>query len=123
MKSRLVLLLVLVCAVLTVNVSADTFEIPNSEISVQVDGSLDESEWADAGHVQFKAVNEEVIDVKVKYDVGDGALIFGVGCGIITCVIRIWGSYPEGVSFSILFMNSNLIKSNFKHGFIKKKFH
>ena len=78
MKSRLVLLLVLVCAVLTVNVSADTFEIPNSEISVQVDGSLDESEWADAGHVQFKAVNEEAIDVKVKYDVGDGALFFGV---------------------------------------------
>lgn len=35
-----------------------------------------------------------------------GALIFGAGCGIITCAIRIWGSYPEGVSFSILFMNS-----------------
>lgn len=35
-----------------------------------------------------------------------GALLFGVGCGIITSVIRIWGGYPEGVSFSILFMNA-----------------
>jgi len=36
----------------------------------------------------------------------NGALIFGTGCGIITSVIRIWGGYPEGVSFSILFMNA-----------------
>lgn len=36
----------------------------------------------------------------------NGALIFGCGCGIITSVIRIWGGYPEGVSFSILFMNA-----------------
>lgn len=34
-----------------------------------------------------------------------GKIIFGVGCGIITCVIRFWGSFPEGVSFSILLMN------------------
>jgi electron transport complex protein RnfD len=36
----------------------------------------------------------------------NGALIFGCGCGVITSVIRIWGGYPEGVSFSILFMNA-----------------
>ena len=60
MKSRLVLLLVLICAMLAVNVSADTFEVPTSEISVQVDGSLDEFEWADAGHVLFKAVLPQV---------------------------------------------------------------
>ncbi len=78
MKSRLVLLLVLICAMLAVNVSADTFEIPTSEISVQVDGSLDEFEWADAGHVLFKAINGEAIDVMVKYDVIEGALFFGV---------------------------------------------
>lgn len=36
----------------------------------------------------------------------NGALLFGCGCGIITSVIRIWGGYPEGVSFSILFMNA-----------------
>jgi electron transport complex protein RnfD len=35
-----------------------------------------------------------------------GNVIFGIGCGVITCVIRLWGSYPEGVSFSILFMNA-----------------
>ncbi|MDD5697152.1 MAG: RnfABCDGE type electron transport complex subunit D [Victivallaceae bacterium] len=35
-----------------------------------------------------------------------GAIIFGIGCGIVTCVIRIWGNYPEGVSFAILFMNA-----------------
>lgn len=35
-----------------------------------------------------------------------GAVIFGVGCGVITAVIRLWGSYPEGVSFAILIMNA-----------------
>lgn len=34
-----------------------------------------------------------------------GKVIFAVGCAIITVAIRMWGSYPEGVSFSILFMN------------------
>jgi len=35
-----------------------------------------------------------------------GAVVFGVGCGLMTALIRLWGSYPEGVSFSILFMNA-----------------
>ena len=34
-----------------------------------------------------------------------GKVIFGVGCGLITFAIRRFGSYPEGVSFAILFMN------------------
>jgi electron transport complex protein RnfD len=34
-----------------------------------------------------------------------GKIIFGIGCGIITFVIRQFGNYPEGVSFSILLMN------------------
>ena len=34
-----------------------------------------------------------------------GKVIFGVGCGLITVLIRVFGSYPEGVSFSILLMN------------------
>ena len=34
-----------------------------------------------------------------------GQIIFGVGCGILTFVIRRFGGYPEGVSFSILLMN------------------
>lgn len=35
-----------------------------------------------------------------------GAVIFGAGCGLITCLIRLWGSFPEGVSFAILIMNA-----------------
>ncbi len=34
-----------------------------------------------------------------------GKIIFGIGCGIITVVIRLFGSLPEGVSFSIILMN------------------
>ncbi|MBQ8817269.1 MAG: RnfABCDGE type electron transport complex subunit D [Clostridia bacterium] len=34
-----------------------------------------------------------------------GKVIFGLGCGIITVLIRVFGNYPEGVSFAILFMN------------------
>lgn len=34
-----------------------------------------------------------------------GKVIFALGCALITVAIRAWGSYPEGVSFSILFMN------------------
>ena len=34
-----------------------------------------------------------------------GKWIFGIGCGIITSVIRLYGSLPEGVSFSIILMN------------------
>ena len=34
-----------------------------------------------------------------------GKVIFGIGCGLITMLIRFYGNYPEGVSFSILLMN------------------
>jgi len=34
-----------------------------------------------------------------------GKVVFGIGCGLITMIIRLWGQYPEGVSFSILIMN------------------
>ncbi len=34
-----------------------------------------------------------------------GKVIFAFGCGLITVVIRVWGNLPEGVSYSILFMN------------------
>lgn len=34
-----------------------------------------------------------------------GKIIFGIGAGIITVLIRLWGNYPEGVSFAILLMN------------------
>jgi len=35
-----------------------------------------------------------------------GKIIFAVGCGILTYIIRVFGVYPEGVSFAILIMNA-----------------
>ena len=35
-----------------------------------------------------------------------GMLIYGVGIGVITMIIRQWGAYPEGMSFAILLMNA-----------------
>jgi electron transport complex protein RnfD len=37
-----------------------------------------------------------------------GQIIFGIGVGILTLVIRIWAAYPEGVSFAILLMNATV---------------
>ena len=45
-----------------------------------------------------------------------GGIIFGVGIGLITMLIRYFGSFPEGVSFAILIMNSVV-------PLINKKFH
>ncbi|MCL2086139.1 MAG: RnfABCDGE type electron transport complex subunit D [Oscillospiraceae bacterium] len=36
---------------------------------------------------------------------GKGKLIFGIGCGILTMIMRMYASMPEGVAFSILIMN------------------
>lgn len=46
-----------------------------------------------------------------------GKMLFAFGCGVITFFIRYFGSYPEGVSFAILFMNilSPYIESWTKH--------
>ena len=45
-----------------------------------------------------------------------GKILFGFGVGVITVVIRLWGAYPEGVSFAILIMNAftPLINKAFK---------
>jgi len=45
-----------------------------------------------------------------------GMVIFAVGIGVITVVIRLFGAYPEGVSFAILIMNAfvPLINTYFK---------
>ncbi len=37
-----------------------------------------------------------------------GGVIFGVGIGVLTMLIRYFGAYPEGVSFAILIMNSTV---------------
>jgi electron transport complex protein RnfD len=49
----------------------------------------------------FMATDMVTTPVTVK-----GMIIFGIGCGIISSVIRLWGGYPEGVSYSILLMNA-----------------
>jgi len=45
-----------------------------------------------------------------------GMVIFAIGIGLITVVIRLFGAYPEGVSFAILIMNAfvPLINTYFK---------
>ena len=34
-----------------------------------------------------------------------GQIVFGIGCGLLTTMIRFFGGYPEGVCYSILIMN------------------
>ncbi|MBK9356746.1 MAG: RnfABCDGE type electron transport complex subunit D [Bacteroidales bacterium] len=45
-----------------------------------------------------------------------GQIVFGIGAGLLTIIIRVWGAYPEGVSFAILIMNAftPLINKGFK---------
>ena len=53
-----------------------------------------------------------------------GKILFGIGAGLITMLIRRWGIYPEGVCFSILIMNgvtpflNKLLPK--KYGYVKK---
>lgn len=49
-----------------------------------------------------------------------GMIIFGVGCGLLTVIIRLFGAYPEGVAFSILIMNAFVPLIN--RGFKPKRF-
>lgn len=35
-----------------------------------------------------------------------GMIIYGVGIGVLTMIIRLWGAYPEGMSFAIFIMNA-----------------
>lgn len=36
----------------------------------------------------------------------NGQLVYGIGIGLLTVTIRVWGAYPEGMSFAILLMNA-----------------
>lgn len=44
-------------------------------------------------------------DYVTSPETASGKIIFGIGCALITVMIRFFGSYPEGVSFGILLMN------------------
>lgn len=35
-----------------------------------------------------------------------GQWIFGLGCGLLTWIIRTWGAYPEGIAFAVMLMNA-----------------
>ena len=48
----------------------------------------------------FMATDYVTTPITVK-----GKIIFGIGCGVVTFIIRNYADYPEGVSFSILLMN------------------
>ena len=54
-----------------------------------------------------------------------GRIIFGIGCGLLTALIRVFGNYPDGVSFAILLMNivtphiSNLTRNKALGGAVK----
>lgn len=55
-----------------------------------------------------------------------GMLLFGVGIGVLTVLIRLFGSYPEGVSFAILIMNAfvpmiNKFAKEPRYGVVKEK--
>jgi electron transport complex protein RnfD len=54
-----------------------------------------------------------------------GRIIFGLGCGVLTVIIRAFGGYPEGVSYSILIMNMTVPLVDHwtaprKFGFVRK---
>ncbi len=49
-----------------------------------------------------------------------GRIIYGIGCGVITSIIRIYGALPEGVSFSIILMN--ILVPHIEHLTIPKAF-
>ena len=44
-------------------------------------------------------------DYTTKKKKKKGQIIYAIGCGLLTAVIRYYGGYPEGVSYSILLMN------------------
>lgn len=48
----------------------------------------------------FMATDYVTIPVTPK-----GRVIFAIGCGLLTAIIRVFGGYPEGVSYAILLMN------------------
>jgi electron transport complex protein RnfD len=77
-----------------------------------------------AGGIAFGAVFM-VTDYVTAPMTAWGKLIFGFGAGLITILIRKWGSYPEGVTYGILVMNAltpflNRLLPK-KYGYVPKK--
>ena len=47
-----------------------------------------------------------ITDPVTSPNTGLGQFIFGLGCGLMTWIIRTWGGYPEGVAFAVMLMNA-----------------
>ena len=45
-------------------------------------------------------------DYVTSPNTGAGQIVFGLGIGLLTWVIRTWGGYPEGMAFAVLLMNA-----------------
>lgn len=76
------------------------------------------SYWADPGAVIYRSVAHVLsgglilgaffmaTDMVTSPLTGRGQVLFGIGCGILVAIIRLYGGYPEGVCYSILIMNT-----------------
>lgn len=68
-------------------------------------GSLETTlAWVLSGGLMLGAIFMAT-DYVTSPSTAKGKLIFGIGAGVITVLIRFWGGYPEGVTFAILLMN------------------
>lgn len=47
-----------------------------------------------------------ITDPVTSPNTATGQFIFGLGCGLLTWIIRTWGGYPEGVAFAVMIMNA-----------------
>ena len=47
-----------------------------------------------------------VTDPVTSPNTAAGQFVFGLGCGLLTWIIRTWGGYPEGVAFAVMLMNA-----------------
>ena len=78
-------------------------EFPDADVTVDTAGGLC-SFYAESGGLLIGAIFMAT-DYVTSPATPWGKIIFGLGAGLITCLIRYFGIYPEGVSFAILFMN------------------
>lgn len=71
---------------------------------------LGRASWAGVFHVLAGGAMLGAIFMATDYSTSPmtvrGGVIFAVGIGVITMLIRLWGAYPEGMSFAILIMNA-----------------
>ena len=60
------------------------------------------------GEMPVTLLLTRIIEVATEHADMWGGIIFGIGIGFLTIMIRYFGAYPEGMSFAILIMNSTV---------------